>query len=287
MVQMHRHKMTISHPIDTCLFFVSVFKKVATCMDDEDEVLLIYPFTKNVREMDSACLSLTELGDETCHDGGLVSLCHGNADESVVACACACRTTTAEDEVIFRDLLRITVKDYRLLQPDQYWNDILIDFWMRWISRSEKVNTTVFFFTAQFYTELAARSPEAMTKWLKRKGINLFEKKLLFIPIHAELHWTLAVIVNPGHILSMVAKKESGRDRRTSATTTTPFPCILFFDSLKNASRGTEHDAKTVAKNIRNLLNYEWSRLGKAAELKCIDPFNERSMMIVTPKGKW
>ena len=249
------------------------------CMDDENQVLLVYPFTKNMFEMDSACVSLTELGDEACWNGSKsendanVSLANGNTETS---CSCT-------DEVIFRDSLRITVKDYRLLQPDQYWNDILIDFWMRWISRNQ-INDHVFFFATQFYTELSSRSPEAMTRWMKRKEINMFEKKLLFLPIHADLHWTLAVIVNPGHILSMATTK--GGDSAISPTTA-PFPCILFFDSLKNASRGTEHDPKRVAKLIRKLLNYEWSRLWKAAESKWNEPFSERSMLLVTPKGKW
>ena len=36
--------------------------------------------------------------------------------------------------------------------------------------------------------------------WTVNKKINVFEKKLIFIPINANLHWSLCVVVNPGLI---------------------------------------------------------------------------------------
>ena len=42
-----------------------------------------------------------------------------------------------------------------------------------------------------------------MQRWTKR--INIFEKDLVFIPINEDLHWSLAVIVNPGAELPKVS----------------------------------------------------------------------------------
>lgn len=42
--------------------------------------------------------------------------------------------------------------------------------------------------------------PEAVASWTAKKNINIFDKKLIFIPVNADLHWSLCVVVNPGLI---------------------------------------------------------------------------------------
>jgi hypothetical protein len=37
---------------------------------------------------------------------------------------------------------------------------------------------------------------KAVAQW--HKNIKVFQKKLVFIPVHAESHWLFCVIVNPG-----------------------------------------------------------------------------------------
>ena len=32
----------------------------------------------------------------------------------------------------------------------------------------------------------------------------MFNKKLIFVPVHGDLHWSLCVIVNPGRILDVI-----------------------------------------------------------------------------------
>lgn len=49
-------------------------------------------------------------------------------------------------------------------------------------------------------TELKRDGIEAVASWTKNKKINVFEKKLIFIPINDGLHWSLCVVVNPGHV---------------------------------------------------------------------------------------
>ena len=49
-------------------------------------------------------------------------------------------------------------------------------------------------------TALKDKGPEVIASWTENKDINVFEKKLVFIPVNADLHFSLCVVVNPGLI---------------------------------------------------------------------------------------
>ena len=49
-------------------------------------------------------------------------------------------------------------------------------------------------------TKLKEEGIKAIASWTEKKNINVFEKKLVFIPVNADLHWSLCVVVNPGLI---------------------------------------------------------------------------------------
>ena len=49
-------------------------------------------------------------------------------------------------------------------------------------------------------TTLKEDGSEAVASWTAKKKINIFEKKFIFIPVNADLHWSLCVVVNPGLI---------------------------------------------------------------------------------------
>ena len=70
------------------------------------------------------------------------------------------------------------------------------------ISRGEtdQANSDVHFFTSHFMTTLKDDGPEAVSSWTAKKNINVFKKKLIFLPVNADLHWSLCVVVNPGLI---------------------------------------------------------------------------------------
>jgi Ulp1 family protease len=51
-------------------------------------------------------------------------------------------------------------------------------------------------------TTLKEKGPKAVVSWTGKKNINLFQKKLVFIPVNTDLHWSLCVVVNPGLILN-------------------------------------------------------------------------------------
>ena len=49
-------------------------------------------------------------------------------------------------------------------------------------------------------TTLKERGPKAVTSWTGKENIDLFQKKFVFIPVNADLHWLLFVVVNPGKV---------------------------------------------------------------------------------------
>ena len=63
--------------------------------------------------------------------------------------------------------------------------------------------SNVHFFSADFMTKLIDEGPDAVSSWVEEKNINVFEKKLIFMPINADNHWSLCVVVNPGLIGSL------------------------------------------------------------------------------------
>ena len=72
------------------------------------------------------------------------------------------------------------------------------------------------------------------------KGVNIFEKAYIFLPIHACQHWSLAIISIPAR------EYEAG-------------PIILLhLDSLGL------HTSRTIFENIRRYLKAEWEHLNQA-----------------------
>ena len=111
-----------------------------------------------------------------------------------------------------------------------------------------------------------AEGAEAVRSWTARKQINLFDKRLIFVPVNKDLHWSLCVVVNPGAIAAAV-KGKTGIDD--------PIPCLLFFDSLKS------HDRQEISQNIQEWLNNEWKTKKDTLE----SPFTNKSFQIFSPTG--
>jgi Ulp1 protease family, C-terminal catalytic domain len=143
--------------------------------------------------------------------------------------------------------------------------------------RKENVDESrVHIFTSHFYTALAEGGPQSVESWTAKKNIDIFSKRMIFIPINKSLHWSLCVVVNAKEIGQMY------QDRDENA----PRPCILFFDALK------AHKKQAVAKKVIGWLNAEWKRLGKTAS--SIDdpqhktkPFDNCTMQVVAPRSKY
>lgn len=113
--------------------------------------------------------------------------------------------------------ISINTEDYRCLAVDQYLNDVIIDFYLKYLHEQvmtpEQRNRT-HIFSSFFYKRLTATSARQrqierdlkMTPAQKRhhrvrswtKNVNLFEKDFIVIPINELSHWFLAIICFPG-----------------------------------------------------------------------------------------
>jgi Ulp1 family protease len=120
-------------------------------------------------------------------------------------------------------------------------------------------------------TTLKGKGPEDVVSWTEKKDINIFEKKLIFIPVNADLHWSLLVVVNPGMIANVY---------NDDLPETEEHSFILHLDSLKM------HNTNVYAKHIRRWLNFEHRRLGREEVGGRIDPFDE-NIPVISPKSTY
>lgn len=135
------------------------------------------------------------------------------------------------------------------------------------------LDSKVHFFTSHFFSTLESDGPEAVASWTRRKKINIFSKKLIFVPIAKQFHWSLCVVVNPGALVDAGNRGPTKDD---------PLSCMIFLDSLRM------HDKFTVAKHIRYWLNNEWQRKGMevGAGETVGELFKPKNFKIFSPKGK-
>jgi hypothetical protein len=245
-----------------------------------DEILVVYPFGVGMNKMEAAADGLEELSwseipegenqesAESTNDKKSEPGTLGTCDESSEHISTTMQTGQRSNFV------EIRVEDYEKLDTGQWLNDSLVDMWMQWISRHTtcKQSSNFHFFTSHFYTTLASEGVNGVRSWTAKKNINIFEKRLIFIPINKTLHWSLCVVVNPGAIIASV-DDDNDNDNEPKDR---PLPCMLFFDSL-NMHRKTR-----VHKDIVKWLNSEWKRMkGSDAE-----PFSKNSCRIYDPPGK-
>ena len=134
-------------------------------------------------------------------------------------------------------------------------------------------NSGVHIFTSHFYSTLRDEGTDSVQSWTEKKNINIFKKKLVFIPINESSHWSLCVLVNPGNVEDSCTnpKKE--------------YSCMLFMDSLRM------HDSNDIKKNIYRWLNNEWNRLksgntsSQASSSDEPNVFYRKSFPCISPEG--
>lgn len=108
----------------------------------------------------------------------------------------------------------INTKDYICLGIDQYLNDVIIDFYLKYVHNEilteEQRNKThifsTFFYNTLTNTKLLGKSNDrTLTAAQKRhervknwtKNVNIFEKDFIIVPINQQSHWFLAIICFP------------------------------------------------------------------------------------------
>ncbi|GJQ67547.1 hypothetical protein Trydic_g8358 [Trypoxylus dichotomus] len=116
--------------------------------------------------------------------------------------------------------LPINTEDYMCLAQDQFLNDVIIDFYLKFLvlNLPEEKKQKVHVFSTFFYKRLTTKplkgsrrvhpleADSSLTPAQKRharvknwtKNVNLFEKDFIIIPINESCHWFLAIICFAG-----------------------------------------------------------------------------------------
>ncbi|KAI6129977.1 hypothetical protein EV401DRAFT_681080 [Pisolithus croceorrhizus] len=104
--------------------------------------------------------------------------------------------------------LNIMRSDLKRLEPEEYLNDTLIEFGLKlWLSELREKDPLladqIHVFSSFFYKKLNTKNVEegfqSVRKWTAK--VDLFSKKYIIVPINENLHWYLAIIYEPGHVL--------------------------------------------------------------------------------------
>lgn len=149
--------------------------------------------------------------------------------------------------------VQITLGDLENLKDGEMLNDQCVDFFLRYIQvktigkDAPELLERVHFFNSFFYQKLvrknhnqdadvdaATAAYQGVKGWTK--GVDIFSKDFLMIPVHSGLHWSLIIVCYPN--------EGEGRE-----------PMILHLDSMSPAGG---HNSETVTRAIRKYLNKEW-----------------------------
>ncbi|KAJ7943630.1 ubiquitin-like-specific protease 1D [Quillaja saponaria] len=143
--------------------------------------------------------------------------------------------------------------DIDCLAPEGFLTSTIMNFYIRYLQQQASVTDTSIsdyhFFNTYFYKKLkeavSYKGNDRGTFFMKFrrwwKGVNIFEKAYVLIPIHEDLHWSLVIICIPDK------EEESG-------------PIILHLDSLGL------HSSKSVFDNIRSYMREEWNYLNQEVD---------------------
>lgn len=174
-----------------------------------------------------------------------------------------------------RDRISINTEDYICLSTDQYLNDVIIDFFLKYVHLEmldDRTMEKTHVFSTFFYKRLttmttrnnkdvkltaAQKRHDRVKNWTK--NVNLFEKDFIIVPINEQSHWFLAIICFPalkGPVtyddlqpvkLAVNAPKKKVKTERKSLpvqignTTITPVPKARG-DSILLEDDGSERD---------------------------------------------
>ncbi|XP_038858868.1 sentrin-specific protease 5 isoform X2 [Salvelinus namaycush] len=89
----------------------------------------------------------------------------------------------------------LTLEDLSTLDDQNWVNDQVINMYGELIM--EATQNKVHFFNSFFHRQLVAKGYEGVKRWTKK--VDLFSKRLLLIPIHLEIHWSLITVDIANH----------------------------------------------------------------------------------------
>ena len=152
--------------------------------------------------------------------------------------------------------IQFTYNDLGRLIEGEYLNDSIIEFYMTKIlyEAPPHVATQIYVYSSFFYKQytdnlqrITNRKEPAKNKREKAfqsvsswtRGVNIFEKSMVMIPINDHCHWSLAIVCNLNQFL------KPSMDEKYK-------PCFIMLDSMKC------HRTQKITGNIRLYLQNMW-----------------------------
>ncbi|CAL9156077.1 unnamed protein product [Musa hybrid cultivar] len=144
--------------------------------------------------------------------------------------------------------VELSYADIKCLNPESYLSSTIMNFYIQYLQRPlaviDRPRGDYHFFNTYFYKKLeeavSFKADKACFEKLRRwwKGVNIFQKSYIFIPVHGDMHWSLAVICIPAQ------EDESG-------------PIVLHLDSLGF------HNSQSIFHIIDRFLKEEWNYINQ------------------------
>ncbi|CAN6660030.1 hypothetical protein TRVA0_032S00386 [Trichomonascus vanleenenianus] len=114
--------------------------------------------------------------------------------------------------------VEITLDDFNRLDEGEFLNDTMINFFFKLVVQNQSnLDGNVHLFNTYFYERLRTSGYEGVKNWTSKTDI--FSMKYVIVPIHAKLHWYLAVIYNLPSLLEKRYEIEEDSDVEMTETT--------------------------------------------------------------------
>jgi Ulp1 family protease len=119
-----------------------------------------------------------------------------------------------EKAVRCKHIVTITRCYWNSLQSQSFVNDAIIELWLLWIGRHmSMVDSDILILGTHFYSQLCGPGGvQVVSSWLKNQCINVFSKKIIFVPINEHLHWSLVAVLNLNALESSSSSRKMSLD---------------------------------------------------------------------------
>ncbi|XP_022225978.2 sentrin-specific protease 7-like [Drosophila obscura] len=188
----------------------------------------------------------------------------------------------------------IHMSDFVCLTNGHYINDIIIDFYLLWLNKTQipvDVRERTHIFNSFFYKRLttlmgpvnsrltaAQKRHAGVQKWTK--AVDIFDKDFIIVPIHEQMHWLVAIICFPnlrGPVTCDTDQPQIGSGDGPKQLPAMKQPLILLFDSLG----GDLH--RNIMSTLRNYLTCEYKKKKPYAQARIFDEDNMPGYFVRVP----
>ncbi len=192
---------------------------------EQDQLILVYPFSSSSYGSINGSLEiLTELHVGKC------------------------------DAADKRPAAKVFTKDLVTLDPRGWLSDPIVDLWMLLITRKKDDDVHVFssFFLSKIIDETDETDKiEKSLRWHKK--VDIFQKRLILIPVIHGSHWSLVAITNLKGALANSVDNSMVR------------PTLLFFDSMKKG-----HDKTSIQCSIMKWIKAAAAKKGTLVDIETL-----------------